>query len=275
MGGQTRGYKKLNVRGRTYKKRGGGDAPLPPIHIVYFTFFDRNERAHKLITEQMKGLRDIGLAAAAKSIHIVLSTPKTSNFNNSSEEKLHEVESLIHSILPSAEVHVSSGNRYEYPGIRKVWSIAKKIPAELSKQSLILYFHSKGMTSGNTARVKTSQNETLTNVVINPWKEIVARFESDPVVEKAGFAASSNGFIWFNFWWARASYIAGCPRPILTERRHYYEDWLGRRARDANTNHEPGEFKSADNCLSLCVDGPEGPLGVGISAKMEKCKILI
>jgi hypothetical protein len=249
-----------------------------PIHIVYFTFFDtagtafHGSRSQKLILEQMNDLVKCGLNKVAKSIDIVLSTSKANNFNDATEQKIDEAKKVIHSILPNATVHKSPGNRFEYPGIRLVWDIANKIPPEQRHDSLILYFHSKGMNNGNMSRIKTKENDFLTKTVLYPWKNIVSRFKSDPKVEKAGYAASDKGFIWYNFWWARASYLVGCPRPILTDRRHYYEDWLGRRKRDGNTNPEPGDFKPPDNCLSLCVDGAKGELGIQMTHVMEKCK---
>jgi hypothetical protein len=35
-------------------------------------------------------------------------------------------------------------------------------------------------------------------------------------------------FVWYNFWYARGSYLNTVEQPIITERRHYYEDWLAR-----------------------------------------------
>ena len=67
-----------------------------------------------------------------------------------------------------------------------------------------------------------------------------------------------------NFWWARASYLAGCPRPILTSERYYYESWLGLR--------ENGEAGSVGDTVSACVDGPKTPLGVVVESNMSQCK---
>ncbi len=34
--------------------------------------------------------------------------------------------------------------------------------------------------------------------------------------------------MWYNFWYARGSYLRTVEQPIVTTRRHYYEDWLAR-----------------------------------------------
>ena len=261
---------------RRTRQKGGTD--LPPIHIVYFTYFDtkdsaiKDARAGKLIAAQMKDLVDFGLADAAKSIHIVVSTSKDNDFNNSTETRLDEVKDIVHSIIPKAEFHRSSGNRHEYPGIRRAWDIARKVPANEKKETYILYFHSKGMINGTGGQmyrgtkyeIRTPENNWLTKVVIEPWRDIIGRFKSDPSVNKVGYGGAKEGFCWFNFWWARASYLAGCPRPILTSDRYYYETWLGKR--------ENGEEGSVGDTVSACVDGPKTPLGVLVESNMSQCK---
>jgi len=263
-------------RVRRNTQRGGEE--IPPIHIVYFCYIDSTDgvlsdtRSGKLIIEQIKDLVDTGLAEAAKSVHITLAVKRSHNFNDATERRINSASNLIHGILPKAEIHRSPGNRYEYPGIRRVWDLAKKTPAEEVNKTLILYFHSKGMNNGNHSRTRTTENVFLTEKVIKPWKEIVARFQSEPALNKAGYAASEKGFIWYNFWWARASYLQGCPRPILTENRYYYEDWLGRRKQEKNTNEgETGIHVAPSDCLSLCVNGPSTPLGSSIQADMKGC----
>ena len=259
---------------KTRRQRGGSNLVF---HIVYSAYLDtkgsswENSRAKALVTQQLQDLVDFGLTQA-KSIHIILTAPKKSDYNNSTDLLFDEAVASIKSILPSAIIERIAGNKYEYPGIRRVWDLANKTQEDADK-TLILYFHSKGMINGNTSSIKTPEAEMLTNAVIKPWKEIIDRFQKEPTLNKAGYAAPDAGFIWYNFWWARASYLKGCPRPILTERRHYYEDWLGRRKVPNNTSPEPGKSGTAANCLSLCVSGPNGPLGMSMSASMEKCTV--
>jgi len=260
--------------------RGGSD--IPPFHIVYFAYIDSTDgqlpdtRSGKLIMEQMKDLVSCGISDAAKSIQIVLAVKKSHNFNNTTERRINSASHLIHEILPKAEIHRSAGNRYEYPGIRRVWDLAKKTPSEEATKTLILYFHTKGMNNGNQTRIKTHENMILTDMVIKQWKEIIARFQSEPALNKAGYAASDKGFIWNNFWWARASYLQNCPRPILTDNRYYYEDWLGRRKQDKNANEgETGAMMGPADCLSLCIKGVSSPLGVAVPAEKANAQHVI
>jgi len=272
--------RKVTKKGRrqTLRQRGGA---TPTIYVVYFAYLDvgdknwNTSRAKDLVTLQLKELKDVGLADAAKEVHVVYNSPKRSNFNNASALRLGKATKNAKSIIPKLFIHKERGNAFEYPALSLVWDIANNIPEAERANSVILYFHSKGMSNGSKEKVKTPENTELTDIVIKPWKDIVERFASDPAVNKAGHSASDTGFMWFNFWWARASYIVGCPRPILTERRHYYEDWVGRRkTSDANNNaegKETGELKGPADCLSLCKVGPKGRLGVSLHPAFDKC----
>jgi len=275
-----RGLTRKSKRGgrHTLRQRGGA---YPPIYIVYFAYLDvgtdewATSRAKKLVSHQMQELKDIGLADAAKEIHLVFNAPENNAFNDGSAMILDMAENDMRSILPDMIFHGHRGNAYEYEGIKRVWDIAKRIPSAEKHKSLVLYFHSKGMSNGDKhANVRTPSKE-LSDIVIKPWKDIVARFESDEKINKAGYAASDTGFMWINFWWARASYLIHCPRPIITQERHHYEGWLGYRKTSSSNNYRRGQItgirKDASDCLSLCKVGPKGRLGVVVHPAEEVC----
>jgi hypothetical protein len=46
-------------------------------------------------------------------------------------------------------------------------------------------------------------------------------------IHKIGKRSGGTGWIWYNYWFARGSYVKLCKAPITTEYRHYYESWLG------------------------------------------------
>ena len=252
------------------------------IHIVYFAYLDTkgknwaNSHPQKLMIQQLNDLKAFGLVERATTINIVFTYPKQNDTNIVAENRADETVTTIKEILPSAQIHRSGGNRHEYPGIRLVWDIATGTPEADRTNTLILYFHAKGITHNpNSGGERIPINQTLTDTVIKPWKDIIERFKRDPSVNKAGYAASGDGFLWYNFWWARASYIAGCEIPIITERRHYYEDWLAKLKDEHPTGPEPGKLSGPGDCLSLCAGGPNAPLGIGMGTFMEKCTPLV
>jgi len=244
--------------------------------IVYFAYLDTKDKEwndshpQKLIIQQLNDLKEFGLDEVAV-INIVFTNPKQNDFDDATERQADEIIGTIRGILPSAKIHHSAGNRHEYPGIRLVWDIANDTVDP--KNTLILYFHAKGITHNpNSGGERIPINRLLTDTVIKPWKDIVNRFERDPAVNKAGYATSHDGFLWYNFWWVRASYVVGCERPILTGRRHYYEDWLAKLKDGSDVRaQEPGKLSGPGDCLSLCAGGPGAPLGISMGAFMEKC----
>ena len=111
----------------------------------------------------------------------------------------------------------------------------------------------------------------LHRTVIAPWKRVTDIFATHPEIDKVGSTASPAGWIWWNYWWARASYLVQVEKPIKTERRHYYEDWLCRVLVGQPPYPHPEENNGGDmhdiyhfnvsNCWSLSMGGE--PIGRG------------
>jgi len=261
-------HKKRRRRTRTHR---GGNTPIATIYVVYFAHIDLGDepwegsRASKLISEQLTETKDWGLAEKAKEFYVILTSPK--------QESLNVAEKTVNGIIQKAKVKTVLGNPFEQPGLLRVWEIAREIPENERRDSVILYFHSKGMMNGDKNKVRTDANQNMTRVVIKPWKAVAERFKRDPIVNKAGFSSSPDGFIWHNFWWVRASYLMDSPRPAIVKRRHYYEDWLCRRVTKPSNHDDVGEergasMKSANDCLSLCPKGADGELGITIPGNL-------
>lgn len=200
------------------------------IQIVYNTFINRKrEDWLSVIGLQMEGLIANGLASRASQIYICISSESTDETNAEVGKLLKAAVNFIKTIIPKARIIATMMNRYEYPGIRKVWEIGQSLDEAALNKTLILYFHSKGMF--NTKDQSTSRDpieRRLFTTVIDRWEYIEAKFNELPFLNKAGYGASPEGFIWLNFWFARASYIRTLVCPIISRNRYYYEDWLAR-----------------------------------------------
>jgi hypothetical protein len=164
---------------------------------------------------------------------------------------------------PTAEVTVTTENLFEYPAIRKVWDVAKANP---STQDLIFYFHSKGVTHTKTYAPHAQAN--YMNLFEVP--RILEVFGTFPRVDKAGYFSSTAGWVWYNFWVARGSYLSTVEKPTITARRHYYEDLLCRVPKinldtaDSPVN-ETNYYLSPWACYSLNPDIP-GNIGYAYDA---------
>jgi hypothetical protein len=120
--------------------------------------------------------------------------------------------------FPNVNIICYSENEYEYRGILHVWNLGK---IHNKKNDIILYFHSKGLTYHQSYDSNKNDNYNIILKDINKIKEIFTIFSK---IDKVGFSSGGNGWIWYNFWYARGSYINQVEKPIKTNRRHYYED---------------------------------------------------
>jgi hypothetical protein len=137
----------------------------------------------------------------------------------------HETEFRINvkNIFPNVYIECYYENEYEYRGILKVWELGQ---SKNKKNDIILYFHSKGVTHHESYEVTKNDNHNIILQDINKIQEIFTIF---PDIDKIGYCSGGVGWIWYNFWYVRGSYVNRVEKPIKTERRHYYEDWLARK----------------------------------------------
>ena len=136
----------------------------------------------------------------------------------------------IKKLFPSWNIHIECyyTNEHEYRGILKVWELGQ---IHNATNDIILYFHSKGITHSHNYDVHKNDNYNIILKDIDKIKEIFTIF---PTIDKVGYSSSHVGWIWYNFWFVRGSYVYMVEKPIKTERRHYYEDWLCRKVDESD-----------------------------------------
>jgi hypothetical protein len=199
------------------------------VTIVYYAFINPHNNWEIIISDQLIHLSRCGLLDIAE-IHIhVTGLPHYHDY----------VTNLIKTIIPDATIYLSIENQYEYPGIHLVWELANKKP-----DNIFLYFHSKGMSYPTLSR-RHDERQIFQEVIL-PWRKVLNIFRDNNEIDKVGFGSSKDGFMWFNFWWARGSYLIGCEEPIVSDNRWYYEVWV------ANTI--TGKPRTCADCFSLADD---------------------
>lgn len=208
------------------------------IDIVYFAnLFVNRPHGHILIKEQLTDLVHTGLLDIGATLHIVLSTPNDYNYKG-----FHTTLSKLFHKKHKVQFHIQHENCHEYPGIKLSHNLALQDP---SRFHYILYFHSKSMTRFRGKR--ESIEKSLHSTVIVPWKEVLDIFKTRPTIDKIGSTYSSFGWVWWNYWWVRASYLVSVESPLKTLRRHYYEDWLARCLYDPNIQNPSETEKNLNN----------------------------
>jgi hypothetical protein len=183
------------------------------IKIVYFAYL-KPGFWEPIFLEQLLQLKNCGLYDLADNVYISLSC------NN---DDLKRAKQLIWAKFKKVQIiNLFSDNLYEYPGIKAVYDIS------LGEDSVILYFHTKGMTSGE----KNNGNHTLRKIlfknVIENFNLYLDEFKKNDTLDVGTILPSEFGFAWYNFFWVRSGYVQKyCIPPEFTSHRYYWERWLG------------------------------------------------
>lgn len=179
------------------------------IKIIYFANLIPNEW-EPIIIEQLESLKKLELYKEA--IKIFMSVI-------GSELELNKLKQLINLNYTKIQLkNIFKENYYEYPGIKTLYQIA-----EDEDDEIILYFHSKGITSKQHDIRKYLFINTIQN-----YKLYVDEFKKNKNLEVAGVFPNKDGFCYFNFFWTRSSYVRNyCSRPEISENRYIWEVWIG------------------------------------------------
>jgi hypothetical protein len=183
------------------------------IKIVYFAYL-KPGIWEPIFLEQLSQLKNCGLYDLADNIYISLSC------NN---DDLKRAKQLIWAKFKKIEIiNLFFVNQYEYPGIKAIYDLSQ------DEDSVILYFHTKGMTSG----IKNGGNHTIRKMlfknVIENYELYLDEFKKNEELDIGTILPSEYGFAWYNFFWVRSSYVKNhCKLPEFTSHRYYWERWLG------------------------------------------------
>lgn len=209
------------------------------INIVYFAnFFENPTYGIQLVKHQLKDLVDTGLLSVA-TLHLVFSTPtyQIAPIRKTLSSLFHRSHNIF--------FHFNHEDCYIYPGIQLVYSLSvvNNFPF-----SYILFFYARNM---ETYRGKREPIEkALHKTVIQPWKHMLKIFDTHPKIDKIGSSASKKGWIWFNYWWARVSYLVKVEPPMKTLNNDYYEQWLSYLLKDP---YQDVILFNNKNCWSLSM----------------------
>lgn len=197
---------------------------FPFINIVYFFNAELNNCYEKLMKDQLKDLIKSNILDNQKvKLHSMIIC--------SDLYKKAKIKNLFRFLEKygyyNYEITYSENKYKEYEGINKVWEISKN---NNSKESLIFYFHGKGISyfTNKYFYIRQPIERFIFKKIFAKWEkniELLIRFKS---ISKLGILSGGNGWLWFNFWIAKSSYIKNLEKPLERNRACYYEDWLGR-----------------------------------------------
>lgn len=172
-------------------------------------------------------------------------------------------------IYPNVIIECTYVNEYEYPGILKVWELGQ---IHNKENDILLYFHSKGAT--HHKNYEGNRNDKY-NIILKDIDKIKEIFTIFPSIDKIGYYSGGIGWIWYNFWYARGSYINMVEKPVKTQRRHYYEDWLSRKVKKEDQICENERSityyeNTIDSCYGFFNDANFGNIGSRYDPNINK-----
>lgn len=193
--------------------------PVQKVSMVYFVNLHLNrEHQHQLVERQLQTIASSKvLPKYDATCYIEFCCPESD-----AEAQIQRLFKVSHELGLKVVITHHPENNHEYFGIHRAWSLARKDP---SPTHAVCYLQSKSITRFKGGPRHWDDNFDFN--VVRSWKEVFWVFSHFPSVTKAGVSAASGGWIWQNFWWARASFVSGTPEPIITPDRYYYEAWLG------------------------------------------------
>lgn len=231
--------------------------------IFYFVFIPPGaEHWLFLVTAQLKDLKASGLLNVA-SLNVIAATDPSSHTGT---VDMASLAGAVKEIAGNGATFTPRyGNRYEYWGVYQMWGKAMSQDIQQQEDSIFLYMHSKGMVNhGNvTAEKRAKSDGPLFKHVIEPWRDVLNRFQTVPGLDKAGFSITRGGYVYFNYIWVRSSYVTRLEAPIerpLSRHpgggggnasmnivdRYYYEHWIG---------HTTDQQPSGANGWSMALEG--------------------
>lgn len=187
------------------------------IKIVYFAYLIP-DKWKSIVLEQLESLFLVSSLYEASQIYIsaIDDTPEQTEINT-----LRNIISSKYNKIQLVNIYLN--NVYEYPGIKTIYELSSD-----DEHEYLLYFHSKGMTSNHHETRKKLFDYTIKN-----YELIITEMEKNLEIDTASAIPSINGFGYFNFFWARSSYVNKyCIKPETTPTflkydRFSWEMWLG------------------------------------------------
>ena len=242
------------------------------LEIVYFINANLNESFLKLMRDQLKDLikSKIYKHGLLKLNMIIIC---------SSASKKIQIKNLIFSLKINQyfdyDIRFNNDDNKEYEGIKRVYELAKE-----DDDKLILYFHGKGLSylSNKYFYIRQPLEKFIFNLIIGNWEKNLEKFYRIHSISKIGILSGGNGWLWFNFWIAKSSYLGKLEKPKKTKRAFYYEDWLGRyeiKNKIATSKIYTNEsnqifYDSANETLSILNSPKKNKYNLGSVCKVER-----
>ena len=244
------------------------------IKLIYFCNCQVSSLYPKIVKHHLKDLRRSGLHKQENFsiIFVVCGTHKD----------VQAVKRIINRILPNLcsnhkqskkaneirqnrlEIRLFESSHFEHQGIRTFWSESMSS----NDDDILFYAHCKSLSRIDELKEIPHLSKACSEIILGNLDIISSVLTTLESIDRAGICQGGNGWMWHNFFAAKASYIKTRPEPLLSDNRYYYESWLAGTARYEENYEAPSKSKG----LSMLT--PEG-MAIGHLCDAEECNRLI
>ena len=149
--------------------------------------------------------------------------------------------------------------QFEHQGIRALWSES----FSSDDNDILVYAHSKHITQIDQTKQVSHFSKACSDIILRNLDTITSLLTTFESIDRAGISQGGTGWMWHNFFAAKARYLKRRPEPLLPDRRYYYESWLSGRSRYEKNHTSPckssGLSMLTDHGISIgdLITGPE------------------
>lgn len=182
------------------------------VKIVYFINL-RPGKWENILNEQLESLKKIKLYDISHEIYASVI---------SDDNEIIKFRKLINDKYPKIKIKdVFKENVYEYAGFKTIYDIS-------DENSIILYFHSKGIFSGEKNNKNNIIRKMLFNNVIMSYEKYINEFKMNKDLDVGTILPHKRGFAFYNFFWVRGEYVKKyIKKPEISNNRFFWEEWIG------------------------------------------------
>ena len=175
--------------------------------IVYYIYINPERNWKAIVGGQLEDLKTIQFNSPIH-IHICSEQP----------DLIDECKHFIHGIRKKdLTIYSSTENQYEYPGIKLLYDLSQQNP-----ESIFFYMHTKGMVRTNSETRSIEELRLFRSTIY--YQNIIQDIFKNENINKVGLMPAESGFMWYNFFYVRGSYLTIDPE--ISPNRFYYEGYL-------------------------------------------------
>lgn len=172
------------------------------IIIVYYFYINHSKKWQNNLIGQMDDLKKSKILDVSKVFVILCS--ELNNFSEAIE--------IISKRVKEFNVIKINENLSEFPSIEVISEIVK-----MNTDKFFLYFHNRGDFYDDNSDDRLSIEMKLTNNTLCYYDDIIYILDNYPDIQKIMLFPSNTGYSFYNFWFARGSYLITCKNISETE----------------------------------------------------------